>query len=304
MLRTVELDHALLARPSRALASRAPGRPARLRPARPLGARAPRPGPGRPGLGGQPGEAIAEQFAQALGNPQGVARCRPRVRPYELAPELQREERITGGQLLHSAELVPRQLESEPLLEQSVGRASVNGPKRSPRTAPPGSARASSSGKAEISGAVRSVARRLTGSSRRRRAPASCSRTSAEVALVSLLRCRRAPRPQAPGPARARSTSSTARPMAPGSGGCSPGSASQSATSSARRLGGGSDETTHFDDGLEQIGEPGEGERRLGLDRCVMDEHPVEAAARPPRGLPPRGRSCRSPARRRERVPR
>ena len=75
------------------------------------------------------------------------------------------------------------------------------------------------------------------------------------------------------GPARcsasARSTSSTASPIACGSGAVSPGSASSSATSSARRRGGASEGADLVEHVAEQIREPGEGERCLGLDTPV-----------------------------------
>ena len=45
------------------------------------------------GLAGQPGEAAAEQVLQGLGNRQRSAGDGPRVGAYELAPQLQREER-------------------------------------------------------------------------------------------------------------------------------------------------------------------------------------------------------------------
>ena len=69
-------------------------------------------------LAGKPGEAAAEQLAQALGNAQRLARRGPRARADELAAELEREERVAGRRLLHAGELRARQLEPEPLLEQ------------------------------------------------------------------------------------------------------------------------------------------------------------------------------------------
>ena len=62
-----------------------------------------------------------------------------------------------------------------------------------------------------------------------------------------------------------------------------------------------SERTTPSMDGLEQIGEPGEGERRLGLDRCDGRAR-GRIGSRPARRLSPRESSCRSPARRRGRA--
>ena len=70
----------------------------------------------------QPGEPAAEQLPQAFGNPQGPTGRRPRVRPNELASELEREERVARRRLLDAGELRPRQVETEPLLEQECGR--------------------------------------------------------------------------------------------------------------------------------------------------------------------------------------
>ena len=71
------------------------------------------------------------------------------------------------------------------------------------------------------------------------------------------------------------STSRKARPIAAASGGCSPGSASQSATSSARRRGGERGNTSPSN-GNEEIGEPAEGKQGLGLDAAV-DQNTAES---------------------------
>ena len=68
----------------------------------------------------QPGEAAAEQLRRRLGHRQGSAGGRARVRAYELAPQLEREEGIARRRLLHAGELGAGQVEPESLLEQAV----------------------------------------------------------------------------------------------------------------------------------------------------------------------------------------
>ncbi len=51
-------------------------------------------------IGRKPGEAAAEELVQALGNGQGPAGGRPGARADELAPELEREERVARRRLL------------------------------------------------------------------------------------------------------------------------------------------------------------------------------------------------------------
>ena len=72
---------------------------------------------------------------QALGNPQGPARRRPRVRADELAPQLECEKGITGRRLLHAGELWSGQLEPEPLLEQTMHRGRAERAEREPLAA-------------------------------------------------------------------------------------------------------------------------------------------------------------------------
>ena len=84
------------------------------------------------GVGRQAVETAAEQLAQAVGNAQGLSRRRPRVRAHELAPQLERKERITGRRLLHAGELWSGQLEPEPLLEQTMQRAERERAEREP----------------------------------------------------------------------------------------------------------------------------------------------------------------------------
>ena len=84
------------------------------------------------GLAGQPGEAAAEQVLQGLGHRQGSAGDRARVRAYELAPQLQREEGIARRRLLHPGELGARQVEAESLLEQPMHRGQTERADRDP----------------------------------------------------------------------------------------------------------------------------------------------------------------------------
>ena len=73
-------------------------------------------------IGREPGEATAEELVQALGDGQGLAGGRPGARADELAPQLQREERVARRRLLNTDELRPRQIEADPLSQQVVER--------------------------------------------------------------------------------------------------------------------------------------------------------------------------------------
>ena len=75
-----------------------------------------------PGLGGQSREAAVEQLVQALGHPERATGLGSRARPDELASELEREERISGGRVLHPGELRTRQVEPSPILQQMMKR--------------------------------------------------------------------------------------------------------------------------------------------------------------------------------------
>ena len=74
------------------------------------------------GLGGQSREAAVEQLVQALGHPERAAGLGSRARPDELAPELEREERIAGRRVLHPGELRTGQVEPSPFLQQVMKR--------------------------------------------------------------------------------------------------------------------------------------------------------------------------------------
>ena len=212
----------------------------------------------------QPGEAAAEQLLQALGHRQGTARRRPRVRAHELASELEREERIARRRLLHAGELGPRQLQPESLLEQAMDGCQAEraeGEPLEPRLR---------EGALELEG-LSSVGPGLTvasspiGSSRRRRS-AICS-TPAEAGsshCASSIATSTGPARPARAARRARQVRSHAGPAA-----ASPGSASSSAISSARRRGGASEGPRVLEHSAEQIGQPGEGERCLGLDAAA-----------------------------------
>ena len=98
----------------------------------------------------------------------------------------------------------------------------------------------------------------------------------------------------------ARSTSSTASPIACGSGAASPGSASSSATSSARRRGGASEGATSSSTGASSSESPAkESDASASTPRQVRTR---PKRSRPPRRPPPRGSSCRSRPRRRARA--
>ena len=60
-----------------------------------------------------------------VGNPQALSRCRPALQPDQLAPQLQREERVPAGCLLHPTELRPGQMEIETLAEQMTKRSNA-----------------------------------------------------------------------------------------------------------------------------------------------------------------------------------
>ena len=74
-----------------------------------------------PGVGRQAGESTTEQLLQARGHPHQTS-GRARVRPHELAPQLQREERIARGHGPQADELGPCEVERELVLEQMVQR--------------------------------------------------------------------------------------------------------------------------------------------------------------------------------------
>ena len=73
-------------------------------------------------LPGKTGEAAAEQLVEAFRNAERLARGRPRVRPHELTAELEREERVSGGRLLHAHELWAGQLEPRAAPRAAGGR--------------------------------------------------------------------------------------------------------------------------------------------------------------------------------------
>ena len=75
------------------------------------------------GLAGSRARRPPSSSRKVSGTRQGLARRRARVRAYELAPELEREEGIARRRLLHAGELGAGQVEPEPLLEQAVQRA-------------------------------------------------------------------------------------------------------------------------------------------------------------------------------------
>ena len=200
----------------------------------------------------QPGEAAAEQLVQALRHSQRPAGRRSRVRPDELAAELEREERVARRCLLDAGELRPRQLEPEPLLEQMVERAQAERAEREPLSRSSGKARSSSNGAATL--------RRLP--QRRQQTDALVAQT-AESDLEhagrgrvepldvverdedrALLRQRRGARRAA----RARSRADPER--------ASPGSTRSSATSSARRRSGASDGATSSNTGASRSESP------------------------------------------------
>ena len=204
------------------------------RPAPPSAARAPRPEAGRRRLGRQLGEAAAEQLAQALRYSQRLTGRGPRVRANQLASELEREERVTGCCLLHATELgrvtAPGRAAASSRLCVALR---LSGPTESCCRRPSAKARSSSKGLA-ASGVFRRVARSPTRSALSRRSAIWI--TPAEAGSSHC----RSSRATTTGPRslRAHRTSSTPSPIACGSGGTSPGSASRSATSSARLLGG------------------------------------------------------------------
>ena len=85
------------------------------------------------GIGREPGEAAAEELVQALGDGQGLAGGRPGARADELAPELEREERVACRRLLNTDELRPGQIETDSLPQQVVQRPHAQRADREPR---------------------------------------------------------------------------------------------------------------------------------------------------------------------------
>ena len=191
------------------------------------------------GLAGQPGEGGRRAAPATSRARQGPAGGRARVRAYQLAAQLQREEGIARRRLLHPGELGSRQLEPEPLLEQAVHGGQTERAERTARAARPGTRAPARTG-SPSSGAFRTVAGRpdrlalktskrdLQHSGRGRVEPLASSSATRTGSRSD----------------RARKASSTASPIACGSGGISPGSTSSSATSSARRRGGASEGPT------------------------------------------------------------
>ena len=55
-------------------------------------------------------------------DPQALSRSWPVLQPHQLAPQLQREERVPSGCLLHPTELRPGQVQVEALAEQMTKR--------------------------------------------------------------------------------------------------------------------------------------------------------------------------------------
>ena len=136
----------------------------------------------------------------------------------------------------------------------------------------PGKARARSN---PASGASLAVARTRTGSWRRRR---SAIWSTVADGGSSHWRSSSATTSGARSPS-TRRTSSRARPIACASGGCAPGWASRSATSSARRRSGGSDGATSSKTLHQEVGQSRERERCLRLGSTAR-QHPAEAHAR------------------------
>ena len=196
---------------------------------------------------------------------------RPRVRADELAPQLEREERIARRRLLHAGELGTRQLEPEPLLAaDGAAQPRLSGPSEIRSSRSSGNERSSSNG-SPSSGAVRTVAAgrraRRAGAGARSAAhrPRPGRATAASSSATSTGPCS----------ARARSTSSTASPIACGSGAASPGLGEQQRDlerAPARRRERGRHLVEHR---REQLREPGERERGLGLD-APADQHAAE----------------------------
>jgi hypothetical protein len=85
------------------------------------------------GLGGKPREPATQQLSQALGHahPGGLRRTRLRVQ--NLAPELEREERVSLAGVLDAPELCPREFERQFFLDQIAEGAPAQGAQREPR---------------------------------------------------------------------------------------------------------------------------------------------------------------------------
>ena len=83
-------------------------------------------------LGWQAGEATAEELVQALGHTQRAARRGSRVRPRELAAQLESEERIAGRRVLHPSELGPREVDPQPVAEQGMDSSEAQRADREP----------------------------------------------------------------------------------------------------------------------------------------------------------------------------
>ena len=84
-------------------------------------------------VGREPGEAAPEKLVQALGDGQRPPGGRSGARPDELAPELEREERVACRRLLNPDELGPGQIETDSLPQQVVERPQAQGADREPR---------------------------------------------------------------------------------------------------------------------------------------------------------------------------
>ena len=244
-------------------------------------------------LAGEACQPASEQLAQALGHAQRLARRRSRVRSDELPAELQCKERVARGRLLHAGELGPRQLEPQPFLEQAV-----HGGERE------------RADRQSLEPLVRERAleldraRHLRSQPQRGQQPDRLLSKTPKRDLERTRRRRVEPLDviegdqDGPCSANARSTSSTASPIACGSGAVSPGSASSSATSSACLRGGASDGPTSSSTSPRSSESPAK-------DSEASASTPLHVRMEPnrPRAFsspPPRARSSRSPPHRRE----
>ena len=247
------------------------------RPARPSAGRARRPERSTSsGLRREPGEAAAEQLLQALGHGQGLARRRSRVRPDELAAELEREERDCppSPPARGRARAASGRARAAPRADGAAAPR-LSGPSADPRRAARRERAIELERGYDVSACLRRVARQsdalvtqgagARSAARRRRTDRATGR-------------RRAATTTGPRSARSRSTSSRASPIACGSGAALTGLGEQERDLERRRRRGASEGAASSRTGGEQLREPGERERSLGLDAAVY-EHTAETLA-------------------------
>ena len=247
------------------------------------------------GLGWQPGEATAEELAQALGTRNarpaaGLASVRTSSRPSS--------RRRTGCRLCldYTSELRPRQVQPEPILEQIVDRrpGSADQPRATPAAVREGALELERSREARGLTQRDKQADPLIAQAPKRDRQDPAEEESSHCTSSSAIRT---------GPRSASSlrTSRKANPMARGSGGSPPGSASRGqprAPAAQRRKG-----------GRPPRRGPERGDRRARRRRARLRPRRcdgpgrAELAPAPARRRPPRGSSCRSPLRRREAAP-